>query len=187
MRSSKQTMKKALESTKLYKVQDNNINTEIEVYKMIVDMLNTQIEELLCECFVQTASSFGLQNRELVIGAVRDDLTLDKRRDMLCRREAIDSSCFTKDKIKQSLYSFGLDFELYEYPSLMEIVIIAKGEYSKEQQAWIRAQVKKIMPAHQQVHVIFNGPSWDEIDSNDNSFLSMDNRDMTWEEIDNLD
>ena len=64
---------------------------------------------------------------------------------------------------------------------------IAEGEYSKEQQAWIRTQVQKIMPAHQQVHVIFNGPSWDEIDSRDNSFLSMDNRDMTWEEIDNLD
>ncbi len=187
MRSSIQTMRKALESTKLYSTQDNNLSDELEVYKMIIDRLNNEIINLINECFVQTASGFGLENREMIIGAVRDDLTVDKRRQMLCRREAIDSSCFTPDKIKESLYSFGLDFELYEYPTLLEIVIIAEGEYSKEQQAWIRTQVQKIMPAHQQVHVIFNGPSWADIDSTSNSFLSMDNHNMTWEEIDNLD
>ncbi len=180
-------MQKALDGTALYDVSKPNINYELMTYKMVLDELNTKIVTLSNECFIETASSFGLENRELVIGAVRDDLTLDKRRQMLKRRELINSTCFTLSKIKESLLSFGLDFELYEYPSLHEIVIIATDDYTKEQEAWIRSQVSKIMPAHQQVHVVFGGPTWSEIDNNNNSFLHMDNRGLTWESIDNLD
>ena len=187
MKSSLQTMKKAHHSTRMYDTESKNINCELMTYAMVLDELNMKLLEMARECFVDSAQSYGLENRELVIGVIRDDLDLEKRRQMLKRRELIDSSCFTLSKIKESLYSFGLDFELYEYPKLYEIVIIAKGEYTKAQQAWIRQEVRKIMPVHQQLHVIFGGPTWTHIDNNDKSFLYMDNQSLTWDQIDNLD
>ena len=186
MKSYFDTMKKALHSTSLYEVDYNYLWYELMTYASEIDTINADIIDMLNECFINTASSYGLSNRELVIGALRDDLDIEKRREMLTLRERIDTSCFTVPKIKQALESFGLEFELIEYPSLYTVVVDTIGHYDKKQQTWIRNEVRKIMPAHLSVDVIFNGLRWQTIDLKNNTFSYMDSLFMTWKEIDNL-
>lgn len=182
-----ETMKKALEKTGLYNVSDNNIYFELMAYACEIERLNNELSKMLCECFVDTASGYGLSERESVIGNVRSDIDVEKRREMLTLRERINSSCFTLEKIKEALTSFGLEFQLYEYPTLGTVVVDTIGTYTVKEKAWIRSQVKKIMPAHLYVQVVFDGITWSEIDRLDNTFEYMDLRDMTWNDIDDIE
>lgn len=181
------SMTKKLEPLALYSFDGTNINNELKTYALVLDEVNDQIEQMLCECFIDTASSYGLSNRELVIGASRDDLSVSKRREMLRLRESITKSSFTVEKIEESLKSFGLLFELKEYPSLYIVSIYARGSYSKTEQDWIRNEVEKIMPAHLIVQVIFGGPTWEQIDSKNNTFAYIESLLLSWDEIDNLE
>ena len=95
MRDTYTSMKKALEPLVLYDFDDTNISNELKAYAFVLDEINRDIEEMLNECFIDTANSYGLSNRELVIGAQRDDLSVAKRREMLRLREGICKSSFT--------------------------------------------------------------------------------------------
>ena len=187
MGDSYNSMAKSLGALSLYDLESENISNELKAYAFIIDEINDELIEMLQECFIDTASTYGLANRELIIGAVRDDLTIEKRREMLKLRESITKSSFTVEKIKESLRSFGLEFELHEYPSLYIVNVNAKGSYTTEEQAWIRSEINKIMPAHLQVQVVFCGPTWEQSDENDSTFSYIDSLDYTWDTIDNLD
>lgn len=180
------TMMSALQKISLYSSDAKNLSTELKAYALLIDEINNEIRELMRECFVCTAESFGLSDIERIIGTVRDELSIEKRREMLMLRFSINSSCFTRDAVLSALKSFGLDCDLYEYPSQSTVVVNSKGEYSEAQKAWIRTQVRKIMPAHLLVQVIFSGPAWSQIDNDNTTFLLMDSKNLTWEEIDNL-
>lgn len=187
MKEAYKSMCDALTPLGLYSFESTNVNKELLTYAVAIDELNNMLNDLLCDCFIDSATDFGLSQRELVIGAVRDDLSVDKRRSMLKLRESISLSSFTPSEIKKSLESFGLTCEVYEFPTLYITVVDATGKYTTAQKAWIRSQVEKIMPAHLQVQVVFNGPSWAQIDENDNNFSYMNIKNYTWEQIDNLE
>ncbi len=188
MRAAYSSMEEALSKLSLYDFNNTNISYELTCYALQFDALNTLTREMLSECFIDTASSYGIENREIIIGALRDDLTLTKRREMLTLRESIDQTSFTLQHIRKALKSFSLDdFEIYEFPKIYTIVVDIKGDYTNAQKAWIRAQILKIMPAHQVVYVVFNGPSWEQIDSNNNDFTYIDSKNYSWEDIDNLE
>lgn len=187
MEDALKSMSNALEALSLYDTNSKNISCELLAYASEFDKLNEKLIHMLNECFVNTATDYGLSEREKLIGAVRDDQSVEKRREMLKIRESIDSSYFTLSKIKKALKSFGLDYVLYEYPSLYMVVVDAVGDYTKEQKAWISTQVQKIMPAHLSVQVIFNGISWASIDAKNNDFHDMDILNFTWQQIDNLE
>lgn len=181
------SMTNALNKLNLYSFDDTNVSYELKVYAYFLDELNNEILILLNECFIDSASSYGLENRELIIGAKREDLSVEERRDMLKLRESICMSSFTVEKIKEAINSFGLKCEIFEYPSLYLVRVDAVGDYSTAQQAWIRTEIEKIMPAHLEVQVIFSGPTWNESDSKNNTFTAIDSLDYTWNEIDNME
>lgn len=186
MKSAYTSMVEALTPLSIYEFENTNVGYELLSYSLVLDEINEKLTKLLDECFIESASDYGLENRELIIGAVRNDLSVDKRRSMLKLRESITSSSFTLSEIKKSLESFGLQSKIYEYPSLYIVVIDAIGSYSTELQAWIRSQVEKIMPAHLQVQVVFGGPTWEQSDTKDNTFSYIDSMGLTWGDIDNI-
>lgn len=181
------SMKKSLTPLGIYNFNRTNINTELKAYAFVLDEINNEIQEMLSECFIDSAKSYGLTNRELVIGAQRDDLSVEQRREMLLLRESITKSSFTVQKIEESLRSFGLQFDLLEYPSLYIVSVNARGSYSEKEQAWIRNEVEKIMPAHLIVQVVFCGPTWEQSDSKNSTFSYIESLDLCWDEIDNLE
>ncbi|MBQ4129707.1 MAG: DUF2313 domain-containing protein [Ruminococcus sp.] len=188
MKEAYTSMKEALSPLSLYSFENSNISYELQTYSDEINRLNKKTLEMLFECFIDTASTYGIENREIIIGALRDDLTLQKRRQMLNLRESIDQKSFTVEQINKSLKSFSLEnFKVYEYPKTYTIVVDALGSYTDAQKAWIRSQILKIMPAHQVVYVVFNGPSWEQSDSKNNDFTYIDSLNLRWEDIDNLE
>lgn len=181
------SMTDVLSRISLYSFDDTNVSYELRAYACVLDKLNEELMTMLNECFIDTAQSYGLSQRELIIGAERTDLSVEKRREMLKLRESICKSSFTVSKIKESLSSFGLTCEVYEYPPLYTVIVDAVGDYSKPEQAWIRSEVEKIMPAHLHVEVVFGGPSWEKSDTNNYTFSYVDSLNYTWESIDNLE
>jgi len=181
------SMKRALCPLNLYSFDDTKISHELMAYSAVLDEINSELSVMLDECFLSSASSYGLSEREAVIGAQRDDLSVQKRREMLLLRNSLDNNSFTLSKIKEALKSFGLSCNVYEYPLQFVLVLDAIGTYKSEEQAWIRSQVQKIMPAHLQVQIIFGGPSWDEIDQKNNTYAYLDSLSMSWDSIDNLE
>ena len=187
MIQSKASMENYLARIPLYDVKNESLSNELTVYSLLIDELNLEIEKMLCECFIDTASSYGLENKELLISDVRDDLTVEQRRAMLKLRENIDSSSFTVSKIKEACDSFALcKCKFTEYPSLYTVAIEILGNYTSAQISLIKQQIKKIIPAHLALSISFNGYTWYYSDLKNNRFSYIDNLDYTWEKIDNL-
>lgn len=186
MSKSYDRMKSVLTKLDLYDFENTTVSFELKAYASVLDEVNDQLFSMLDECFIDSANSYGLSMREQIIGSIRTDLSLKERRNMLKLRENIDMSSFTPDKIKEALSSFNLDCTLYEYPSLYKVVIVANGEYKAEQQAWIQTQVEKIMPAHLEVYIVFDGMTFEQIDTKDNTYSFIDSLDYTWADIEKL-
>ncbi len=187
MKDTYTSMTQALSAFNLYSFDNTNISRELRVYAHFLNELNNELQTLLDECFIDSASSYGLSIRELIIGTERTDLSTAQRREMLKLRESICKSSFTVEKIKESIRSFGLDFKIFEYPSLYIVRVDAVGDYTKEERAWITSEIEKIMPAHLGVQVVFGGPTWEKSDNNNKTFLEIDTLNYTWHEIDNID
>ncbi len=187
MLESRVSMENYLSAVPVYDVNNPLLTAELSSYSFLVDELNEKIEEMLRECFIHTASSYGLENKELLISDVRDDLTVEQRREMLSLRECIDSSSFTVSKIKQACDSFALcECRFTEYPSLFTVAIEISGNYTSAQKSLIEQQIKKIIPAHLALSLSFNGYTWADCDLKNNRFLDIDNLNYTFKEIDNL-
>ncbi len=187
MSSTYDTMKNTLEKLNLYSFDGTTVDCEIRAYAYVLDKLNAELSQMLSECFIDSAESYGLKNREIVFTRERSDLDVIKRRQMLKLRESICMTSFTVEKIREAIKSFGLDAVITEFPSLYLVRVDAVGDYSLIEQAWIQKEIEKIMPAHLSVQVIFSGPTWDESDAKGNTFASIDSLDFTWDEIDSMD
>lgn len=180
------SMKKALFDTGLYDFQNTTVNCEISAYAVEIERLDSLLNRMLNEAFFQTASTYGLTNYELIYGPTMDNLPLNKRRDMLIKRESICRKDFTLSGFDKALTSFNLDYVIDEFPRFNRVMVYAEGDYTEAQKEWIRSQVEKILPAHLEWQVLFNSISWDELDEKDMTFTEIDALDMSWDDFDNL-
>lgn len=77
-----QSMKQKLQPLGLYRLDSGDaLDLELTVYGEELDRLYDALDELLREAFIETAESYGLENRERFIGAVHDGETVAKRRE----------------------------------------------------------------------------------------------------------
>ena len=181
------TMKKHLNDTGVYDIENPSLINELKAYAFVINELNQGINTMLSECFISSAQSYGLEFKERLIGNIREELSTQDRRKMLSLRETIDSNSFTVERIKQAIESFCLrKCILSEYPMLCMTGIEISGNFTQAQKDWIKEQIRKIMPAHLSLSISFNGYTWAYNDLKNNRFSYIDNLDYTWETIDNL-
>ena len=78
------SMKTKLESTGLYKITDSsNIKAELSAYADGLNAVFDTLEMMEKELFIDTAEDFGITERERFVGKVRDEYSLEKRRNRL--------------------------------------------------------------------------------------------------------
>lgn len=180
------SMEKALSDTGLYEFENTTVNCEILAYSVEIERLNNLLNRMLKEAFFQTAGSYGLTNYELIYGPSMDNLPLQKRRDMLIKRESINRKDFTLSGFDKALSSFNMEYVINEFPQFNRVMVYAEGDYTDARKEWIRSQVEKILPAHLEWQVLFNSISWDKLDEKDLTFTAFDTLDMSWDDFDNL-
>ena len=181
-----ESMKRALEPIRVYDMDSPNLNAELSAYAAELERLDGELDAILPERFISTATESGLSAYEELFGPSREELSVETRRNMLKKRFSLGGGDFTLNGIKQALDSFGLSYVIAEYPSLCRLNIIAQTDYSKAEQSFIKREVEKIIPAHIEYQLVFNTMTWDELDSINKTFTDLDNDDLTWELIDEL-
>ena len=158
---------------------------EIAAYGAELERLYTDLGTLFRERFVATAQDFGLTAYEKLFGPERTGESIESRREMLLLRMNLGGGDFTPAGIRRALDSFGLEYTLSEFPHICKMTVTATTDHSGAQQAWIRREVEKIIPAHIEFQLTFNTLTWAQWDAFDRTFAAIDSEDMTWQQIDN--
>ena len=182
-----ESMRRAMRPLGIYRANAAHLNAELKAYADELEQLYTELEEMLPERFITTATDRGLKEYEELFGPAQEALSVQERRERLQKRLTLGEGDFTPAGIEKALDSFGLVYTISEFPTLNRLNIIAQADYSKAEQAFIRSEVEKIVPAHLEFQMVFNSLMWSELDARDMTFGALDNDDLTWEQIDSLE
>ena len=169
----------------IYNIASQALNRELAAYAAEIEKLYTDFGALFRERFISTAEDIGLMAYEKLFGPERTDESIENRREMLLLRMNLGGGDFTPAGIRRALDSFGLEYTISEFPSIGKMTVTATTDYPQAQQAWIRREVEKIIPAHIEFQLTFNTLTWAQWDAFDKSFAAIDNEDLTWRQIDN--
>lgn len=154
--SSFESMKAKLESTGIYSVTDaSNISKELKSYAEGLDRVFDELEIMERECFIETAESYGLSERERFLGVDRSGEDLEKRRKLLETAEQLRGACNVAS-FEKIMRGYGVEnFNFSEHPTGHYIIINIYDSFTVEQRAVIRSRVKEDFPAHIDVTVYF--------------------------------
>lgn len=165
--------------------EDSNIHRELQAYAVGLELLTEELDTMLRECFFATAETYGLERAERLWGKVRDDLSLEKRRQMLITRSAFGYRDFTPDGIEKLLKFLGVDGTVYEYPYFNRITVDTNSaQLTQGQRNWIYSQLHSLLPAHLDIDILWGSFCFDDIDAKNLTFDRMDTAQLTWAEID---
>lgn len=186
--TSLESMKRKLEATRLYSISvHSNVYKELCAYSAGLDILRQELDTMEREMLVSTAESYGLERPERLWGAVRDDMPIEKRREMIVTRNIFNLGDFTPQGIGKILRFLGINGTVEEHPDQMRMVAdLSQNDYTKGQRAFIVNQIRELFPAHLDIDIVFRGLSWSYIDSMASTFSVLENRGLTWTEIDYL-
>ena len=180
-----ENMKSRLSPVKIYGDEAQALRLELQTYSAELERLYTEYGEMFRERFIETAQDEGLKAYELLFGPERSVESTEERRRMLRLRMELGEGDFTPAGIRKALDSFGLQYVISEFPHLNKLNIVAvTEEYSPAQQAWIRREVEKIIPAHIDFQLTFNTMTWEQWDTLDRTFHAIDNENAMWQQID---
>lgn len=178
-------MKGRLLKVGVYDEEATALCWELKAYASEIERLYTQLREMFRERFISTAQDSGLSAYEMIFGPVREDETVEERRRLLLLRLNLGNGDFTVDGFRKALDSFGLSYTISEFPAIGKMNVIATTDYSPAEQAWIKHEVSKIVPAHIDFQLSFNTLTWEQWDALNKNFATFDSDDMTWDQIDN--
>lgn len=149
------SMSKKLTATKIYKVNPGGRNyAELKAFGAGLDLLFSRLDEMLREYFVDTAQSYGLTERERFTGAVRDDLTTQKRRELIKIREQTNEGFCTPQAFNKILTGYGLNsFEIVENPAENALTVKIHDTLSETNKAWVEKMIENDFPAHLEITV----------------------------------
>ena len=182
-----QSMKRGLAPLGVYRVNEPHLSNELRTYADEIERLYSGLDSMMTECFLATAIDRGLKEYEELFGPARDDLSAAQRRQQLMLRFSIGESDFTYAGLCKALDSFGLEYQITEFPSLCRLNIVAQADYTKAEQEFINREVAKIVPPHLEFQMVFNTLMWSELDARDKTFAQLDHDDLNWNEIDELE
>lgn len=157
MMNSFESMKKGLESTGIYNVSDgSNVRKELLAYAEGLDRVFDELSVMERECFIETAESYGLSERERFLGVDRSSLDVERRRELLETAEQLIGEC-TVQAFEKIVRGYGIEsFEFVEHPTGNYMTLNVYDELTDEQKAVLKSRVKDDFPAHIVVTVYFN-------------------------------
>lgn len=144
------SMKTKLLPLGIYSIGDNsNISAELKAYAEGLDVLFDTLDVMERECFISTAESYGIEERELFIGKERSEYSTEKRRNMLLIQEQmIDGKC-NPDAFKKLLEGYGLsNFQIVEGFAEQTVTINVYDKLTDEIKKMIEENINANFPSH---------------------------------------
>lgn len=179
---------KILRPLNIYNLSENsNVYNELLTYAKELDILNLEIETLLREGFIFTAESYGLSNIEKIYTAEDTQNTPQSRRDKILERLKLNDSSFSLKEMENALKSLGVkEYKILEYPARLMLVFEITGDYTEAEISFIKSEIHKLAPVSYDIQINFWGLTWNEFESRNLSFNSLDLQNLSWQEIDEL-
>ena len=179
-------LKSKLKPLGIYNLQSGTtLNAELSAYAKGLEILEAEIEEAERECFVSTATTYGIELRERLFGYLKASLSTKDRRQRLIYRYKITSNDYTKIRIEEAAKACSIDGYIIENEGKMSFNFNCNNNFENEQQKKDAiSEIQAFLPAHLNCIFDFRDLSWDKISENDYSFNQMDQKDLTWNEID---
>ncbi len=157
---------------------------EYQSYAASLDVLREIADEILRERISSTAQSRGLEFYEGLCGPVRDDLTLEKRREMICSLLTLGANDNTLAGIRHFFDSVGIECDIIENPSVYDVYIYSHDHtLSRAQQDNIIDRAGRFMPYHLTFTVDFRTIDFGGLDALELTFQEIDDMDMTWQDF----
>lgn len=182
--SSLDTMLRALSPVKEYSPEvGGEVYSELCAYAKELDEIDRIADELIRECFIATATDYGLAVYEKLNGPEKTDVTTATRREQLITSININRNDNTVQSVYKYLGALGLDCEITENTIAGDIYILAKGEYTREQRDYIIAMAEKFLPCHHTFTIDFRTDDWAALDAKNLTFKQLDEKELTWQQI----
>lgn len=175
-----------LSPIKLYSLSEGgNTYNELSAFAVGLEILRDELSEMLSECFLSSAESYGLSRYERLWGGEREHLPTDKRREMLISRSSLNLNDFTPLGVSKIFDLLGVAGTINEFPAQQRLSLDLSGEaLTKGEKNFIKSQAEALFPAHLDIDVVFAGLTWKEVDSRGNTFSQLETLCYTWQEID---
>lgn len=183
--NSRERMIKVLESLSLYSLRNyTTVYKELDSYSVALDVLNELMDEYVRECFIETATDYGLSLYEKLYGAERKDLPLEQRREMLIERINLNINDNTVSGIKRFFSSLGLKCDIVENPKICDLYIFPlTGEFSTLEQEFIIEKARDFLPCHLTFTIDFRSIDWHGLQQLNMTFAEIDAKNMSWGEF----
>lgn len=150
-----ESMKKQLKKTGLYTLDGKTaVDFELKAYARGLDAVYDALSLLQNESFVNTASGYGLENREAAFH-LDSSGTLEERRAAVLKLGSVTENSFTKDSLVTALSAWGLSVSIAEDTAAQKITVkfLKKPSCGQEKAVKILAL---LAPAHLTVKTDFS-------------------------------
>lgn len=146
--TSYESMTAKLRATGLYRLTNGGaVSLELQAYAQELDRLFGEIDEMLREAFIPTAETYGITERERMIGRERDDLSLARRRELLLRRESRTVGSSSPQDLNDVIEACGVtDYDVDFTPRLCQIDVTVRDALDDFQKAALEANVNAFAP-----------------------------------------
>ena len=152
-----QKMSGRLSETGLYEVSSNSlIYAELKAYSEGLDMFFNGLDEMLRECFVETAESYGLTMRESWLKRYNPDRTTASRRNAIIKALSVCQTDYTFEGMRKIRDSFNLNGNFYSYTSPLKVTFECTDTLTNSQKTILSNQMKKFMPCWLDFELISN-------------------------------
>ncbi len=146
-----ESMSEKLSKTGLYRTDEGLlVYAELMAYAEGLDIYYNALDELLNECFVSTASSYGLELREQYIRKCNNDESLEGRRKSIIAALSICSEDFTDDSFSKYLDVFNVSGSLSTVP-LKNSATVYLDSVDESKLEKIQSQITEFLPPYFQV------------------------------------
>lgn len=148
-------MKKRLEDTGLYDIEPGGIvYAELKAYAAGLDLLFDEAEELIRECFIPTAESYGLELREELLQRVNLLNTLEGRRNALINAFSLSSGDFTAEGMEKVAASFNARGYFSYDMTQHKLTFHCLDSVSAENRLLMKAQMERFIPAWSRLEIV---------------------------------
>ena len=155
--SSYNSMKTKLSATGLYKLDDSsNTAQELKAFAKELDVMFAMLDEMTRECFIATAQSYGIIERERFIGKERSELPTEQRREMLLIQEQMMGNSCSKGAFELMLRGVGLtDFTITESFATQVVTVTINDVLTAEIKQMLEEKILAEFPSHLDITVTF--------------------------------
>lgn len=152
------SMTKKLAPLRIYNLNgENEISTELRVIAREIDLLFDTLEIMTRECFIATAESYGISERESFFGKEKTELTAERRRALLMLLSYVNGTDITLTGFEAFVRSCGVqNFTYNETPTHARLVLTVRDELDDGSKKLLKERVEAYVPAQINVTTLFS-------------------------------